>query len=63
MFQPLENGALKGEAIDRERFQEVLREYYEMMGWDRDSGLPTPATLAELELEWAADVLEPAASA
>jgi aldehyde:ferredoxin oxidoreductase len=58
MFQPLENGALEGEAIDRERFQEALGEYYEMMGWDRQSGLPTPAKLAELELEWAAEALE-----
>jgi aldehyde:ferredoxin oxidoreductase len=58
MFQPLENGALKGEAIDRERFSQALGEYYEMMGWDRESGLPGPAKLAELELEWAVEASE-----
>ena len=30
-----------------------------MMGWDRDTGLPTRSTLAELDIEWASEHLEP----
>jgi aldehyde:ferredoxin oxidoreductase len=52
-FAPLEGGALKGEKLDRGEFQAMLRTYYQMMGWDADSGLPTPETCAELEIAWA----------
>ena len=52
MFQPLENGALEGVAIDREEFARMLEMYYDMAGWDRKSGFPSPAKLAELDLEW-----------
>ena len=58
MFQPLENGALEGVAIDREEFARMLELYYDMAGWDRKSGFPTPAKLAELDLEWLADEVE-----
>ena len=61
LFQPLENGALEGERIDPDRFQQALHDYYEMMGWDRQAGLPTPAKLAELEIEWTQECLEPVA--
>jgi aldehyde:ferredoxin oxidoreductase len=53
MFQPLQNGHLKGVAIDRDEFDNALRLYYQMVGWS-DEGVPTPAKLAELELTWAA---------
>jgi aldehyde:ferredoxin oxidoreductase len=52
-FQPLDAGALKGEKLDREQFRRALRTYYRMMGWDPDTGLPTPETCAELEIDWA----------
>jgi aldehyde:ferredoxin oxidoreductase len=52
-FQPLEAGALKGEKLDRPEFQRMLRTYYSMMGWDPATGLPTPETCAELEIDWA----------
>ena len=53
MFQPLENGALKGVAIDREAFEAARRLYYEMAGWDPETGVPTRGKLAELDLLWA----------
>ncbi len=53
MFQPLENGALKGEAINREEFEASKRLYYEMAGWDPATGVPTRGKLAELDLLWA----------
>ncbi len=57
MFQPLENGELKGERIDPDQFRRSLADYYEMMGWDRATGLPTRSKLAELDIDWAADFL------
>lgn len=53
MFEGLENGALKGAAIDREELRRALRLYYEMQGWDPETGFPTEARLAELDLLWA----------
>lgn len=35
---------------DREAFRKMHREYYHAMGWD-DHGIPTAATLAQLELQ------------
>ena len=52
MFEPLMGGALKGVSIDREEFARMLNLYYDMVGWDRETGFPTPAKLAELDLEW-----------
>jgi len=52
LFQPLEGGALEGVAIDREEFARMLEFYYDMAGWDRETGFPSPAKLAELDLEW-----------
>jgi len=54
-FEPLQAGALKGEKLDRQQFRQALRTYYKMMGWDADTGLPTPQTCAELEIDWALD--------
>ena len=52
MFEPLQNGALKGVAIDRQEFADMLTLYYDMAGWDRDTGFPSTAKLAELDLTW-----------
>jgi aldehyde:ferredoxin oxidoreductase len=53
MFEPLENGVLKGVAISQEQFREALRQYYELMGWDAEMGFPARRTIEELGLEWA----------
>jgi aldehyde:ferredoxin oxidoreductase len=52
-FEPLEAGALKGTKLDRGEFLRMLQRYYRMMGWDAETGLPTPETCAELEIDWA----------
>jgi aldehyde:ferredoxin oxidoreductase len=54
MFEGLESGPMKGEKLDRERFRVALETYYQMAGWDPQTGAPTKAKLAELDLEWAA---------
>jgi aldehyde:ferredoxin oxidoreductase len=40
----------KGTVVDREKFAQMLSEYYELRGWD-SSGLQTKQKLAELNLE------------
>jgi aldehyde:ferredoxin oxidoreductase len=44
---PLERGPLKGRAIDIEGLR---RSYWKAMGWDAETGVPGPDTLAELTL-------------
>jgi aldehyde:ferredoxin oxidoreductase len=52
LFQGLENGPLQGERIAPDQFLAARRLYYQMNGWDPATGVPTPARLAELDLEW-----------
>ena len=40
----------EGNVVDREKFAQMLSEYYEVRGWDK-SGLQTKQKLAELDLE------------
>jgi aldehyde:ferredoxin oxidoreductase len=40
---------VRGKHLDRDRFRQLLDEYYELHGWDQD-GVPTPETLKELGL-------------
>jgi len=47
--EPLTRGALKGQHLDRERYDGLLQVYYDRRGWDR-RGIPTRATLEGLGL-------------
>ncbi|MBD3182564.1 aldehyde ferredoxin oxidoreductase [Candidatus Poribacteria bacterium] len=51
LHQELESGALEGERIEEDKFEEMKKTYYRMAGWD-DDGYPTEAKLEELGLEW-----------
>jgi aldehyde:ferredoxin oxidoreductase len=51
LFEPLQNGRLKGNAISRDDFKEAILMYYSMMGWDEE-GIPSKAKLYELGLGW-----------
>ena len=44
------SGKLQGVTLDREIFSEMVRFYYQMMGWD-EAGRPLPATLTDHHLE------------
>lgn len=46
-----------GNVLDREDFETMKSEYYELRGWDVESGLPTRHKLEELGLEDVADDL------
>jgi len=48
-------GPLQGVAPTEAQVKECVETYYGMMGWDRN-GVPTPAKLAELGIEWAGKV-------
>jgi len=56
-FEPLKGvGPTANTAIDREEFESALDLYYQLNGWTQD-GIPSPAKLAELGLDWAAEYL------
>jgi aldehyde:ferredoxin oxidoreductase len=40
-----------GAVVDREKFEKMKDEYYQLRGWDVESGLQTKAKLMELGLE------------
>ncbi len=52
IFQPMEGGTLKGKKIDKEEFLKAVKNYYQMMGWDPESGIPRKEKLSELDLDW-----------
>jgi aldehyde:ferredoxin oxidoreductase len=45
-----EPSSRKGTVVERDKFEKMKSEYYELRGWDVPSGLPTMAKLQELEL-------------
>jgi aldehyde:ferredoxin oxidoreductase len=51
-FEPLENGPFKGYAIPRDEFAQALSLYYDMMGWDHETGAPTDWKLYSEGLDW-----------
>jgi aldehyde:ferredoxin oxidoreductase len=57
-FQPLEAGALTGQAIPRSDFEQALTQLYRFKGWDVETGTPTRQRLESLSLGWAADLIE-----
>jgi len=42
--------SLKGKALDKQKFTELMDEYYELRGWDRTTGLLKRANLEALDL-------------
>jgi aldehyde:ferredoxin oxidoreductase len=54
LFEELAFGSRKGSRLDKKGFGEALHLYYEMMGWDRNTRVPTIAKLEELDLGWVA---------
>ncbi len=56
-FQPATEGPLATKVIDPIEFEQARSTYYEMMGWDRTTGIPSVARLTELNIEWAQDAI------
>jgi aldehyde:ferredoxin oxidoreductase len=49
--EPLPDGPAKGAVLSRETLNRVLDEYYELRGWDKETGIPTGQKLIELGLD------------
>lgn len=58
MEEPLPEGAYKGETFRKKVLDKMLDCYYEFMGWDRETGIPTKEKLKELGLGYVAKELE-----
>jgi aldehyde:ferredoxin oxidoreductase len=48
----------EGRGLDRTKFATLLDEYYDLRGWERQSGRPTRAKLEQLGLGGVADELD-----
>ena len=56
-FSPTPRGALKDSAIDPEAMSTAIHTFYNMMGWDPETGVPTQEKLEELGIKWVAGEL------
>ena len=56
-YEPLPSGPYAGKKVDRARFEESKKEYYEAVGWD-ENGIPRSEVLERLGLEDVDRVLE-----
>ncbi len=49
---------IEGRHIERDRFEEFKTRFYELQGWNTESGFPTRSTLANMGMNHVADELE-----
>ena len=54
IFEPFQDGPSKGIALDKEKYEKSKELYYEIAGWDEETGNPTNGTLKRLYLDWIA---------
>jgi aldehyde:ferredoxin oxidoreductase len=52
LFKPLKGGVSDGWQLDRDEVEAALDKYFELCGWDIETGVPTREKLEELGLEW-----------
>ena len=50
--------SIRGNVLDREKFKEMRKEFYELRGWDPETGLQKIETLRRLDLDDVADDLK-----
>ena len=50
VMRAFKSGPLQGVEISGESFNWARRRYYELLGWDGESGVPTGSFLASLQL-------------
>ena len=49
--EPSIRGPSGGETVDRGEFQRMLTAYYDRVGWDPETGVPSPETVSRLGLQ------------
>ena len=59
IFQPLTGGKSDGRSIDPTEFKQARKAYYQMAGWDTETGIPGQAKLETLGIEWASEAKKP----
>ena len=52
LLEPLRRGSAEGNRVDPELLERAIRDYYVLMGWTPDEGIPYPITLESLGLGW-----------
>lgn len=57
MEESVSTGPHKGVRIDPQKFEQMLDEYYDLMGWDRSTGIPKRSTLERMDLREVAEEL------
>ena len=60
MEEPVKSGPYKGYRCDRDKWDEMLDEFYEIQGWDRSTSLQTRKTFQDLEMDDIAQKLQKA---
>jgi aldehyde:ferredoxin oxidoreductase len=50
LTEPIPDGPSKGMVITPEMLEKMKDEYYQLRGWDRETGIPTPQQLLKLDL-------------
>lgn len=58
LLEPIPAGNLAGWRLDEKKYNEMLDEYYDLHGWNKQNSYPTRAILEELNLAYVADELE-----
>lgn len=56
--EPLPEGPSQGNILSKEGFEHLLDEYYELRGWNQETGCPSKEKLLELELNGVVTELE-----
>jgi aldehyde:ferredoxin oxidoreductase len=52
VFKPLKGGVSDGWKLDRAEVEAALDKYFELCGWDIETGIPTQLKLQQLDLDW-----------
>ena len=55
--EPMRGGLYDGLRVDQQKWDKMLDEYYDLVGCDKETGVPTRATLESLGLKAVADEL------
>ena len=53
LFEKLPDGPAKGRCVDSKLWPQMKDLYYDLLGWDNETGNPKAGRLKELGLEWA----------
>jgi len=54
---PFESGPTEGVRVPDEDMAQALDLYYEMRGWDKETGAPSAGKLYELGIGWVAELI------